>query len=180
VDIGMLLISFVLGIILGFLVSIGVILYLGKKSLSKKLENKLESVKKATKQIESVSERMKKVKEITNEQLGMQARATMPQKNGLDGKYKNGLISEIKRLEQEKHEILKSILKDGFDLEITTIDETGVVTSMKLSQFMADQGIVFSKEETIKEKTIKEETIKEVKTKQVGKFTIIKGGKTSH
>ena len=167
-DITMLMVSFILGLILGFVSTVGLVLYLGKKSLSKKLESKLDSLKDATKKIESVSDRMKKVKDIVNQQLDMQAQATMPQKNGLDGKYKNGLIREIKRLEEEKHEILKSILKDGFDPEITTIDEAGVVTSMKLSQFMADQGIVVQKED--------KQTIKET-PKQIGKFTVYKGGR---
>lgn len=167
-DIAMLLISFFIGLIVGFIITTGIVLYLGKKSLSKKLESKLDSLKDATKKIESVSDRMKKVKDIVNQQLDMQAQATMPQKNGLDGKYKNGLIREIKRLEEEKHEILKSILKDGFDPEITTIDEAGIVTSMKLSQFMADQGIVVQKED--------KQTIKET-PKQIGKFTVYKGGR---
>lgn len=167
-DITMLLVSFILGLILGFVSTVGLVLYLGKKSLSKKLESKLDSLKDATKKIESVSDRMKKVKDIVNQQLDMQAQATMPQKNGLDGKYKNGLIREIKRLEEEKHEILKSILKDGFDPEITTIDEAGVVTSIKLSQFMADQGVVVQKED--------KQTIKET-PKQIGKFTVYKGGR---
>lgn len=167
-DITMLLVSFILGLILGFVSTVGLVLYLGKKSLSKKLESKLDSLKDATKKIESVSDRMKKVKDIVNQQLDMQAQATMPQKNGLDGKYKNGLIREIKRLEEEKHEILKSILKDGFDPEITTIDEAGVVTSMKLSQFMADQGVVVQKED--------KQIIKET-PKQIGKFTVYKGGR---
>jgi hypothetical protein len=167
-DVIILLVSFILGLILGFVSTVGLVLYLGKKSLSKKLESKLDSLKDATKKIESVSDRMKKVKDIVSQQLDMQAQATMPQKNGLDGKYKNGLIREIKRLEEEKHEILKSILKDGFDPEITTIDEAGVVTSMKLSQFMADQGIVVQKED--------KQTIKET-PKQIGKFTVYKGGR---
>ena len=167
-DVTMLLVSFILGLILGFVSTVGLVLYLGKKSLSKKIESKLDSLKDATKKIESVSDRMKKVKDIVNQQLDMQAQATMPQKNGLDGNYKNGLIREIKRLEEEKHEILKSILKDGFDPEITTIDEAGVVTSMKLSQFMADQGIVVQKED--------KQTIKET-PKQIGKFTVYKGGR---
>ena len=66
-DITMLMVSFILGLILGFVSTVGLVLYLGKKSLSKKLESKLDSLKDATKKIESVSDRMKKVKDIVNQ-----------------------------------------------------------------------------------------------------------------
>jgi hypothetical protein len=107
---------------------------------------------------------MKRVKEITGEQVDLARRADGPQKNSLDGKYKNGIIAQMKKLDEEKHEVLKSILADGHDPELTTMDETGVVTKMKLSEYMAYLGISV----TPKQKP---------QSKNVGKFTVYKGGK---
>ena len=144
------------GIISGAIGMIALTLYIGKKALSKDRAAK-----------KSVSERLQKVKTLTEEQLDMQATASEPQKNGLDGKYKNGLVKRVKALEEEKAEILKSILDDGFDPEVTVQAMGGGLEKMKLSEFLVQQGINFD---------IKNKTQKTIEPKK-NPFTIIKGGK---
>lgn len=154
---------FILGMVSGACLTIATTVVLGKRILDR---NKQEP---ATKKPESVNSRMKKVKEITQEQLSLQSGAQGPQKNALHGRYKNGLIGRIKELETEKNDILKSILADGFDPEITVMDEAGVVTNIKLSEFMAQNGITMPP---------KQEPVKPAPSaKQVGKFTVYRGGK---
>ncbi len=154
--------AFVLGFLLGIGCVLGAVFHLGSKSLEKKKAELKEKVKKA----ESLESRMKRVKEITNEQVELAQRADGPQKNSLDGKYKNGIIREMKRLDEEKNDILKSILTDGHDPELTTIDEAGVVSRMKLSEYMAYMGIKMDPPKS-----------QQPKVEQVGKFTVIRGGR---
>lgn len=153
--------AFVLGFLLGMGSVIGIVYHLGSKSLEKKKAELKERVKKA----ESIESRMKRVKEITAEQVDLAQRADGPQKNSLDGKYKNGIIREMKRLDEEKNDILKSILTDGHDPELTTIDEAGVVSKMKLSEYMAYMGIKMDPPKS-----------QQPKVEQIGKFTVIRGG----
>lgn len=155
-----LLASFVLGMITGAAGIVSLTFYLGKRALDKKKAEVEQNTKKL-----SVSDRMKRVKDITAEQLDLARRADGPQKNSLDGKYKNGLIREMKRLDEEKNAVLKSILADGHDPELTTMDETGVVTKMLLSEYMAHMGIKMDP------KPVKPQV------EQVGKFTVIRGGR---
>jgi hypothetical protein len=152
---------YILGILSGAVGVVALTLYLGKRSLDRKVKENAATGK----QIESVSSRMKKVKDITTEQLDLQGQSLGPQKNALHGKYKNGLIGRIKELETQKNDILKSIIEDGFDPEITTIDQAGVVSNIKLSDFLASLGIFVPSKNS------------ETSTKQVGKFTVHKGGK---
>lgn len=150
---------YVLGMISGAMLMIVATILVGKRAMDKRKES-------SAKKVESVSSRMKKVKELTAEQLELQSHAQGPQKNALHGKHKNGLIGRIKELETTKNEILKSIITDGFDPEITVLDETGVVTTIKLSEYLAQTGI-----------TIPPKNPPPSPTRQVGKFTVYKGGK---
>lgn len=121
-----------------------------------------------TSKIESVAERFKKVKEITAEQLDLQGQISGPQKNALHGRYKNGLNGRLKELEQQKYDILSSIVKDGHDPEITAVTDDGVTSSIKLSEFLNQMGQTIGIEKT---------NPVAATTKQVGKFTVHKGGK---
>lgn len=159
-----LLITFVLGMFVGVAAMTAYVIYLGNKGLKEK-KSKLEVVKAKA---ESLDKRMRRVKEITKEQIDLANKADGPQKNGLDGKYKNGLIGQIKKLEEERNDIMRSIITDGYDPELTTMDETGVVTKMKLSEYMAYVGIKMDKPAPAKPTRTSE---------QIGKFTVIRGGR---
>ena len=149
---------YVSGFITGMIASIIIAIYLGQRSLNKKGQPTDSKSK------ESVTSRMKKVRELTEEQLGIQSNASGPQKNAMEGRYKNGLNAMIKELEEEKNELLKSIISDGFDPEITVMDPSGAVTSKKLSEFLAESGIVMEPKDSTPDKP-------------VNKFTVHKGGK---
>ena len=155
---------FVLGFIVGAVATISFTLYFGARTL-KKLKEETGNTKKQL----SISDRMKRVKEITNEQLELAQQADGPQKNGLDGKYKNSLTRQIKLLDEEKNNVLISILEDGHDPELTTMDSSGVVTKMKLSEYMAYMGIKMSPKSSTPQS--------QPKTERIGKFTVVKGGK---
>jgi hypothetical protein len=142
------IIGYILGIFTGLLLVAVYVLVMAKKSL------------KALKVDTSVKERMLKVKELTEQQLSLQQQTSMPQKNALDGKYKNGLIKEIEFLEEQKIDILKSIVKDGHDPEVTALTPEGETTRVKLSAFLAERGIDMRDNEQPK-----------------NKFTVIPGGK---
>ena len=141
-----LIVSFATGFFAGgaglFLVSI----YFAKKELKKskakasEFYKELDKVRDALKRATDVQERVNRVKDITKQQMDMQAQTEMPQKNSLDGHYKNGLTYKIRTLEEEKREILQSILDDGFDPEITTLNAESKMETMKLSEFMGNKG----------------------------------------
>lgn len=163
----MLLISvFFGGLLCGLLAALAIVMYIGSSSLERKKKALLEKIKNEDKRLESLESRMTRVKEITKQQLELSQQAEGPQKNSLHGKYKNTLVKEMKALDEEKTSILKSILADGHDPELTTIDQTGVVSKMKLSEYMAYLGI-----------TMEPQKSTAPTSKQMGKFTVIRGGK---
>lgn len=160
--------AYLIGVLTGAIALFTTTIYIGKKAMAKEQF----SVKPSR---ANIDDRLKKVREITDQQLALMQAADGPQKNSLDGKYKNSLNKTVKDLEEDKVEILKSILTDGFDPLITTQDPDGTILQMKLSKFMADTGITMSPT-TPQSKP---------KSSQIGKFTIHKGGKddggtTSH
>jgi hypothetical protein len=166
--------AYIIGLISGMLIMLSFAVYYGgkiakrKRSIvdrfSKELNNSINKMagNSSSKTNKSVSERLEKVRKITNNQLDMQSQVERPQKNALDGKYKNNMNKEVKRLEEEKKDILMSILKDGFDPMISVMMEDGV-ESMPLSDFMVVLGFSPPKETTPPNK--------------VSRFSIIPGGK---
>lgn len=152
---------FIFGFIVGLISSLGLVYYLGTISLKKK-----ENVKK------SINDRIKKVQELTKLQHQLMNGVYSPQKNSLDGKYRAGLVKEIKSMEEEKTEILKSILKDGYDPVISSANEGGVVTERKLSHYLTEMGI--DVDQLLKQ----EQTPPPQEEEQKPKFTVLQGGKT--
>ena len=147
-----------LGFMAGIATSLLFVLYLGRQLTLKDKEPKSSK--------EAMAMKMERVREIASEQLSLQEKIIGPQKNSLDGKYKNGLNSRLKELEEEKLVLLNSILEEGHDPTITTLDETGLPVTQKLSEFMLSMGALTPPKP--KGKT---------KMKQLGKFTLVKGGK---
>lgn len=166
------LVPYIFGLLTGIGLCLIVLLHYSKKvidaasdlSSSKDLTSKAKTL--------TVSERMKRVQAITEEQLSLSRSIDGPQKNSLDGKYKNSLINKTKALNDEKDEILRSILNDGFDPELSAMDESGVVTQMKLSEYMAYMGI------KMKPKNKPVAQTPEAKAERLAKFTLHKGGKS--
>jgi hypothetical protein len=183
--------SFVLGVLAGMSSTVIVAFHMARKSLKEKkvaTDKFLEEFNKltgnSTKRAESVDERLSRVKEIVNEQLDLQSRTEGPQKNAMDGKYKNSMIKTIKSLEEEKHQVLKSIIDDGFDPTVTVLGPDGVVTEMKLSEFMAQAGIDMPPVKP-KDKAPAAATTNKSGATKSGKFIVYRGGKddgegTSH
>ena len=114
--------TFLLGALLGtvFVLAYGAYHLMNLKKLSKELEAKAKITRE---KIRSIKERLVRVQEITRLQLDLVGAIDQPSKNALHSRYKNGLNEEIKLLEEEKLEILKSILRDGFDPVITVVGE---------------------------------------------------------
>lgn len=141
------------------------ILHLEKKITDKQKKDIVDKFAKK----ESIDSKLKRVKEITAEQLDLQGHASGPQKNALHGRHKNGIIGQIKALEEEKNEILRSILRAGHDPSLTTMDETGTVHQMKLSEYMVYMGITMEPKD--------QPATPEPTSTQKSKFTVYKGGK---
>lgn len=127
---------------------------------------------------ESIQSRLLEAQEITRQQLDLRAEAEMPSMNSAHSKYKNSLIYEIQKLEEEKINILESILKDGYDPVVSTINEYGETNQIKLSDFIAKSRLSFeddTAQESQPESDSEEQDI--YKPKKVGKFFLIRGGK---
>lgn len=122
------------------------------KRRSEDFYKEMDKIKDTLKRANSVQDRFNKVKDITKEQLDLQMQTEMPQKNSLDGKYKNQLSRRIKDLEEEKKTILSSILDDGFDPEITALNSESKMETMKLSTFLNKESLEDSKQKAAKPK----------------------------
>lgn len=172
-----------IGFLFGATITLLIILLVGSRAMKKRIEQDL-SARKPTElfpeKTEAVGqfngtplERMQRIKDISYEQLALAGQIDQPQKNALDGKHKNFLLSEIRKLDDEKVALIQSILDDGHDPMLTALDADGVVTEMKLSEFFAAmQGRRSDQQKSSPEPVQRD-------TKQIGKFTVIRGGKNS-
>lgn len=133
-DLNIIVGTFVLGFIVGFISMVSVVYFIGRGAIKKKLGKSLFSNNDVV--AESVLSRLKEVRDITERQLDLQSKTDRPQKNALDGKYKNSLMAEIKELEEQKFTLLKSIIDDGFDPTVKTIGLTGELEDVKLSTLL--------------------------------------------
>ena len=87
----------------------------------------------------SVHKRLDQVDEITKQQLEILSTLEMPQRNSIDGRHKQRLNSEIRRLEDDKIIILESILNDGFDPKLVVANEFGERETIPLSTFLKEK-----------------------------------------
>jgi len=130
-----------------------------KKKIVDQVKGKLDE---QDKKRESIIARLKQAQAITEQQLDIRSATDQPSKNALHSRYKNGLIGDIKKLEEEKIAILRSILDDGFDPLINVRDENGEVRELPLSHFV-NQAPAPEQDPNA--------------PKRVGKFIVVKGGK---
>jgi hypothetical protein len=161
------LLVFLSGMISGVLLFITYGIYKMRKleKMKEDLLGKLETKAKDLKGQQSIIERLRAASEIAQQQLDLRDAAQQPSKNATHSRYKNGLISELQELEQQKVAILQSILNDGFDPKITVLNSAGEREEMPLSEFLQVESAK-SAEASPKEAP-----------KQVGRFTVIKGGR---
>ena len=170
--------EFLLGYVLGMVSAVLLFIGYGYYTLHKmkKLKNKIvEELKKKLAEAtpsgediaakrESIIARLKQAQAITEQQLDIRDATDQPSKNALHSRYKNGLVGDIKKLEEEKLAILKSILDDGFDPTISVRDDNGDVRELPLSHFVNNSAAT-------------EKPTDPNAPKRVGRFVIHKGGK---
>lgn len=124
------------------------------------LESKLEK-------ISSIKDKLIRAGQIAQQQAELRDAAQQPSKNAMHSRYKNGLIGEMSKLENEKNDILKSILDEGFDPTITVVDSAGEQKQMTLSEYLSGN-----------QSAMEEEVSKDPNApRKVGKFTVHNGGK---
>ena len=164
---------FFLGFSVGSIVTIFSIRSKIKKIYDRELKFVEETIKtlKSTVDNASVRERLKKSQDLTKKQLELFSAIDMPQKNALDGKYKQQLNDEIKLIEEQKIEILSSILNDGFDPVITIINEKAQNENIKLSEFF--------KMRSLDPRKYAKDAGPVPPPKKIGKFTVYTGGNDS-
>jgi TPP-dependent 2-oxoacid decarboxylase len=194
-------IYYFLGLVTGAILTMMFVSHRLVKAISKQSEKSNEELEKVAQimkakilekrsQIVSVQSRLAEVYGISQRQHELQAAADQPSKNALHSRHKNGIIGELKELEEKKHSVLKSILKDGFDPVISVLNEDGTKEEMKLSQFVARyDGIDPLKEgelppaAPVTKPEEKDEIDEEIeKGRKAGKFVVYSGGKpdTTH
>lgn len=167
--------EFLLGFVAGLITAVFLIIGYGVykyKQLTKARDKIIGELQKSATEIEkglkNVTARLNRVREITEHQMNLLGQIDQPSKNALHSKYKNDLNHEVKKLEEEKNKILKSILKDGYDPTLTLLTETNQKESIKLSQYLARAGLI------PKEPTPPSDDPNG--PKKVGKFTVYNGG----
>jgi len=176
-----------LHISLGFFLGVLSVFLVGTYFLSKDakaLKEQVDDAKKKNKErkdrYEFVKPRLEKAAEITQRQLEIQAQVEQPSMNALHSKHKNMLIAENRKLEEEKRQILGSIIADGYDPEVTVNTPMGL-TKVLLSEYLRNLGIETDPTRVQQDDTRKEGPSepkqKRPDIRKVGKFFVIKGGK---
>lgn len=138
---------------------------------------KNDDLKKEREAYAKVKPRLDRAAEITREQAELMAQIDMPSKNSLHSKFKNGLVAEARKLEEEKSELLRSIIADGFDPQITVQLEGEGLRQMKLSEYLTHQGYDVKPATKTDSEPAPGESKEEPSVRKVGNFFVIKGGK---
>jgi hypothetical protein len=113
---------------------------------------------------EKVKDRLKRLSDITQRELEIMGSMSYPSANATHSRHKNSLVSEAKALQEEKIAIMRSMVAEGLDLEMSVIDESGQSKKMKLSEFLGEQPV--------------DKTQQADKSSNKPKFTVLTGGKS--
>ena len=141
----LLLTGFVLGVISTF---IG--LYLFLRNAEKKIKDELKDKPKSPSPTElankifskgeligSVKYRFKMIDDKTSEQQNLLNGLKGPSAGAAVSRHRNSVISRIKELEEEKSELMRSILDDGIDPEVTILTPSGDTEKVKMSEALS-------------------------------------------
>lgn len=93
----------------------------------------------------SAKDRINKAFDICERQFAILSGLEGPQSGPLHGKHKQQMNAELKRLEEEKMTILKSVLADGYDPKLAMINDTGEREAVKLSDFVKRRDLMENK-----------------------------------
>jgi len=172
--------------LLGFGMGVGVFMAYGTYQMDKFRKKKnelLEEVKRRAADMDaksaSIKDRLAQASKLAMTQAELRSQAEMPSKNSTHSKHKNGLISEIQSLEQQKIDILKTILAEGFNPIITVVQDGGAKQEVPLSEYVgAAQATVDAALGTKPNvpPTPPTDSGPEL-PRQIGKFMVHKGGK---
>lgn len=122
--------------ILGFISGIAsLVLYAHIKVTKREKEEDLgvDKMKKDVDLLVSVRARFLEVQKITDQQMSLLSGAERPSASALHSKHQNSIIGELKKLEEEKIAIFRSILQDGLDPNLSMIVD-GKPSTMKMSE----------------------------------------------
>jgi hypothetical protein len=84
----------------------------------------------------SVKERFKHFQVIAAEQHDLISQVDRPSASAAHSKHKNKIVGELRALEEQKREILKTILNDGVDVHISMMDSDGTLTKILISELL--------------------------------------------
>lgn len=137
--------------VLGFFSGFGAVCAYGLYRLRKFDQERQKFAQEIAKTAKVVAEKTRSAKarldrafEICEEQFNILSGMEGPQSGPLHGKHKQQMNAELKRLEEEKMTIFRSILADGFDPTLTTITETGEREVVKLSEFVKRRELIMN------------------------------------
>lgn len=138
---------FFVGVVFGIILTLVGAIIAAVSEDAKKLKQTKQELKAKIEVQDKVKPKLERIAEITEEQLQIKANSEMPSKNASHSRYKNGLISRFKALDEEKTKLLTDIVELGYDPMITTVDELGIEHTIKLSEHLASMGIMVGKGE---------------------------------
>jgi hypothetical protein len=165
---------FVLGMIFGagLLMAYGV--FKMKKAKSALIDQLRIKAQEMDQKEKSITDRLIKASDLAQAQMALRAQMEMPSKNALHSKYKNGLISELQDMEQQKLDLLRTVLAEGFDPTIAVIDGAGVKQDVLLSTYVNEAAVQLN--ESLGDQAPMPPT-DPTQARKVGKFLVYKGGK---
>ena len=83
------------------------------------------------------TERFLEISKITREQLDLYGDTQAPSASASHSKHKSSIIGKLKELEERKKDLMREMVADGLDPEITFLDEEGSSKTMKMSEALA-------------------------------------------
>jgi hypothetical protein len=147
-----------------------------KKSKEVSMADAMKKLAEMGQKDRSIKDRLTQAGKLAALQLDLRAQVDMPSKNALHSKYKNGIAAEIADIEQQKLDILRTVLAEGVDMMITVVHDGGERGEILLSQYVAQAQVAFNEHAGIKPEAVPTAP-GQGQPKKVGKFFVYNGGK---
>ena len=142
------LMVFIFGVLVGMILMciIGAIMAHGESKRLKKqidkadkeMEQMLLRVRGQAKIEQSAKQRFKEISTLTNEQVTIMGQLDQPSKGASHSKWKRDAINRLKEIEQEKKDILQSLLNDNID-PLVTVYIDGEYKKIKISELLSSE-----------------------------------------
>ena len=121
--------SLILAMVLTFLIGYG-----AKKNLQDVVKETNTAPTKRKVDVAKVTQLIKDAEGLAKQQTDLSSQAQQPSKGAAHSRWKNGLIAQMRELEDKKIEVFRKIVAEGYDPKIGVLRPSGEVEQLPMSE----------------------------------------------